>query len=305
MKFLRKPDFLRWGLASFLALAAGISLTSTVVAKPSTPAEPPELEIARDRIDWLPAPAAKPIVPGLIDPSPSTSRVIYEEDDRIPMTNRDYPWSAVGRLVVETADGETGLCTGTLVATDIVLTNAHCVVTPETHQLHKRIAFQPNLINGYLAREEDIAWGKNVVFGTDFSDGADADPDDWALIKLDRSLGERYGTLRWQALPAKVLLGKAEKLFLVGYSADFPPENPGKTAGVHVGCSIREDAEDFWVHDCDTTGGASGGPILAEIDDEFYVVALHAIGVTDEDKVPLHNLAVKIDRIEAWIKAQQ
>jgi protease YdgD len=301
MKLLSRPIILS-GFSLGLAIAVYLSATQQSQVQAQTAETFPELELAGDRPDWLPSPVAAPTVLDNVDPSPNTDRVVPGEDDRVPMNNRDYPWSAVGRLVAETADGNIGLCTGTLVAEDVVLTNAHCMVTSETQQLHKRIAFQPNLINGAITNTEDMAWGSEVELGTDFSDGQNPDPNDWALLKLDRPLGDRYGTLRWQALPAEMLLGKAEQLDLVGYSGDFPPDNPGETAGVHKGCSILADDEPFWLHDCDTTGGASGGPILAEIDGDFYVVALHAGGFTDENDVPLFNYAIKIDQIEAGLQ---
>ena len=302
MKLLSPPILLS-GFSLGLAISVYLSATQQSQVQAQTTETFPQPELAGDRPDWLPSPAAAPTVLENVDPSPNTDRVVPGEDDRVPMNNRDYPWSAVGRLVAETADGNISLCTGTLVAEDVVLTNAHCTITSETQELHKRIAFQPNLINGAITNADDMAWVEEVLAGTDFTDsGANPDPNDWALLKLDRPLGDRYGTLRWQTLPAETLLGKAEQLDLVGYSGDFPPDNPGETAGVHEGCSILADEEPFWIHDCDTTGGASGGPILAEIDGDFYVVALHAGGVTDENDVPLFNYAIKIDQIEAGLQ---
>ncbi|MEM6432581.1 MAG: trypsin-like peptidase domain-containing protein [Cyanobacteria bacterium P01_D01_bin.115] len=286
------------GLPVGLAIA-GYLLQTQVQAQPS--AETPQLELASDRPDWLPSPAAAPTVLENVNPSPNTDRVVPGEDDRLPMNNRDYPWSAVGRIVAETADGEFSLCTGTLIADDVVLTNAHCAISSETQELHQRLAFQPNLINGAITNADDLAWAEEVLLGTDFTEGRQPDPNDWALVKLDRPLGDRYGTLRWQALPSEILLDHAEQLNLVGYSGDFPADNPGETAGVHQGCSITQDDDPFWIHDCDTSGGASGGPILAEIEGEFYVVALHAGGVTDENDTPLFNYAIKIDQIEAGL----
>jgi len=298
MKRTRQFAYLS-GLTLAVVITAGLLTGEKSSVNAQITDTTPELELAGDRPDWFPSPAAAPILLNNVDPSPNTDRVVAGDDDRVPMNNRDYPWSAVGRIVSETADGELSLCTGTLIADDVVLTNAHCAIAAETQQLHKRLAFQPNLINGAITNADDMAWGTEVELGTDFSAGQNPDPNDWALVKLDRPLGDRYGTLRWQALTSEVLLGKASRLNLVGYSGDFPPDNPGETAGVHEGCSILSDADPFWVHDCDTTGGASGGPILAEIDGNFYVVALHAGGVTDENNEPLFNYAVKIDRIEA------
>ncbi|NJL86075.1 MAG: trypsin-like serine protease [Leptolyngbyaceae cyanobacterium SM1_1_3] len=301
MKLTFQPAILS-GLSLGLAIAGYLFAVRQSQVQAQTSETAPQPELAGDRSAWLPSPAAAPTVLNNADPSPNTDRVVPGDDDRVPMNNRNYPWSAVGRIVAETADGSISLCTGTLIAEDVVLTNAHCALTPETQQLHKRIAFQPNLINGAITNADDMAWVKEVWLGTDFTTEENPDPNDWALVKLDRPLGDRYGTLRWQALPADVLLSKAGRLNLVGYSGDFPPDHPGGTAGVHQGCSIIQDDDPFWIHDCDTTGGASGGPILAEIEGDFYVVALHAGGVTGENDEPLFNYAIKIDQIEAGLQ---
>ncbi len=91
-----------------------------------------------------------------------------ECDDRVPMIDRRQPWSAIGRLVMQTTTGDLNICTGTLIADDLILTNAHCVVDPDTHQPYPAISFQPNLINGTLVDRQDIARVVGGVYGTDF-----------------------------------------------------------------------------------------------------------------------------------------
>ncbi|MEH2348724.1 MAG: trypsin-like serine protease [Nostoc sp.] len=83
-------------------------------------------------------------------------------DDRIPMTSRDYPWSAIGKIEGISADGGGYSCTGTLIAEDVVLTNAHCVVNPETRKVSQAIAFEPNLVNGVVKNKSDVAYATNV-----------------------------------------------------------------------------------------------------------------------------------------------
>ncbi|MEA5505301.1 hypothetical protein VB735_19735 [Halotia wernerae UHCC 0503] len=39
-----------------------------------------------------------------------------------------------------------------------VLTNAHCVVNPETRKVSQAIAFLPNLVNGVLRNNNDVAY---------------------------------------------------------------------------------------------------------------------------------------------------
>jgi len=207
-------------------------------------------------------------------------------DDRVPMLDRSQPWSAIGRIlrVHETPEGTTAYqCTGTLIADNLVLTNAHCVVDPETHQPFSEdlLLFEPNLINGVLANQNDRAQIIGGVYGTDFSDKAEPpDPNDWAIVRLDRSLGSTYGVIPLQALPLEVFSNNPDALTLVGYSGDFP--NPdmfanlqggkGLTPSVAENCGVVGESEDgVLIHDCDMRGGASGGPILAWIDDQPYI----------------------------------
>ncbi|MEH2043779.1 trypsin-like serine peptidase [Nostoc sp.] len=53
--------------------------------------------------------------------------------------SRNYPWSTIGRVQGTAADAQSYHCTGTLISSDIVLTNAHCVIDSETHQLSKEL----------------------------------------------------------------------------------------------------------------------------------------------------------------------
>jgi protease YdgD len=226
-------------------------------------------------------PTPEPFIPANLDQSrdPQGSRgTIGLRDDRVPMTSQQYPWSAIGRLEYPIEGDRIGICTGSLVVPDVVLTNAHCVVNRETHEVIANITFKPNLINGRVANDADIANVVDVIYGTDFRDSdAVPHPNDWAFVKLDRPLGETYGTLAWTSLPVSDLLRTYDReLILAGYSGDFPADAPGRTAGVHDGCSILGEADGSLLHDCDTFGGSSGGPILAIIDGEFRIVALNS-----------------------------
>jgi V8-like Glu-specific endopeptidase len=205
------------------------------------------------------------------------SRGVIGLDDRVPMTSRSYPWSAIGRLESPVAENTVFICTGSLVASDVVLTNAHCIIDPETHQPRLDTRFKPNLVNGRLQDEADVATVIAYIEGTDFQgNNAVLHPDDWAFLKLDKPLGEKYGTISWASLSLADLIGNPEQYIMVGYSGDFPDNNPGATASAHVGCSILGDTEEEVLrHNCDTFGGSSGGPILALIDDEFRIVALN------------------------------
>jgi protease YdgD len=236
------------------------------------------------------------------------------------MTSNDYPWSAIGRIIsiVALDDGSTltSACTGTLIRPDVVLTNAHCIVDPATHEYKQSAYFQPNLVNGQLLNEEDLAIATDVWAATDFrDDNTPPNADDWAILKLDKPLGDTYGTIEWTPQPLETLVEEyQEQLTLVGYSGDFPADNPGETAGVHEGCSILGDYQSSLIHDCDTTGGSSGGPILAQIDDEWRIVAVNSAertqlltegGESTARQVGVMNYAVQISRIVDTLGSQQ
>ncbi|MBW4653737.1 MAG: hypothetical protein KME20_11980 [Kaiparowitsia implicata GSE-PSE-MK54-09C] len=92
---------------------------------------------------------------------------------------------------------------------------------------------------------------------------------------------------------------------MVGYSGDFPADNPGQTASAHKGCSIVAEDLSLVLHLCDTTGGASGGPILAMVDDQYRIVALHASGASRRDTGEgIVNFAVKIPRIVRQLQTE-
>ncbi|WP_017654920.1 trypsin-like serine peptidase [Fortiea contorta] len=239
-------------------------------------------------------------------------------DKRRPMRSRNYPWSAIGRVQGTTADAKRYHCTGTLIADDLVLTNAHCVIDSDTHQLSKELRFIPNVINGKPASPGDIAKvdniAKNVWYGTDFRNGGfdnvKNQSNDWALIRINQPLARKYGRLGWKVVPSSTLIKQKQgKLFFVGYSGDYPDPTKegyqtytagqGWTAGYQADCSIVSEQSNLLYHNCATAGGASGGPIIDWIDRMPYIVALNngevTIPSTGQDVI---NFAVKIDFLD-------
>ncbi|NMG10518.1 trypsin-like serine protease [Brasilonema sp. UFV-L1] len=230
-------------------------------------------------------------------------------DDRVPMLSRQYPWSAIGRVQGLTTEGKDYHCTGTLISEDVVLTNAHCVIDPETRQLSQKILFLPNVINGKVTDESDIAQVQNVIYGTDFTGTKlENQTNDWAVLKLNKPIGLKYGYLGWKSFPSSTLTKNRNKYIFVGYSGDFPNTNKqnyqfftagkGWTASVQQGCSIVGEESNVLLHDCDTTGGSSGGAILGVIGNQPCIIGLNNAEIKTRDGRTIINLGVKIDFLD-------
>jgi protease YdgD len=244
------------------------------------------------------------------------SQAARDCDDRVPMLDRGAPWSAIGRIVRQDQDGQRYQCTGTLIGEDLILTNAHCVISPKTHQVYRGLTFEPNVVDGVLKSPKDRAMVVGGVYGTDFRDKATPPhPQDWAIARLDRSLGKTYGVMKWRSLSMSVLRENPKKLTLVGYSVDFPnlkkfpnlKAGEGNTAGKHERCSVvRERADRVLIHDCDMRGGASGGPIMGWIDNEPYIVALNSAEFANQKTgIGTENYATNLVQVEEWLKQQR
>lgn len=283
-------------------IAGLTSLTALhLAAQEPTATPPPGFTLFQPAPTGQPHPT-RPTAVQLSQPKkPSTTRGLICEpsqpktecDDRQPMIDQRQPWSAIGRITF--TDGNTsGHCTGTLIADNLVLTNAHCIVNPDTAKPHSNLQFEPNLINGYLQDPKDKAQIIGGTVGTDFKGETEPPhPQDWAIAKLAKPLGKKYGTIAIKPLPIEVLQQNPKKLIQIGYSFDFPDPRkpafrglsagPGKTAGMHDDCSITQQRSDtVFIHNCDTRGGSSGGPILGWIDDKLYIIALNAAEYADQ-----------------------
>ncbi len=221
-------------LGCALLAAAFTALTAPAAAQPSrSPAAPAAgLDTCRQAFNNVcddPALGGTGACPAASDRTDCTTRErglsrrasFFGYDDRILFDTARHPWSAIGHLIFDTGVA----CSGVLIAEDVVLTAAHCI-------LH----------HGALVPDGDFVAARDAAAGPVSARVIDAhilptvrdDPDmrrffrdnsDWALLKLNRPIGAELGYLSVEAVtdnrPLRRDLISFIALVLIAYIAGF------------------------------------------------------------------------------------
>jgi protease YdgD len=195
------------------------------------------------------------------------TQAIVGDDVRLPVLNRSFPWSAIGRLEWQVELPVQSTCTATLIGEDLLVTNAHCLQRPtEIDEITERILSEFTDLQTYEAGVDKLIFKPSLIRGSSpasatvisYEYGSN-DPerdvsDDWALLRIDQPLGRTYGYLGWRLLDygdQNVIDSLANQIILAGYSADYPTEpqrtfgDRSQTAGVHTQCAIEGESEEL------------------------------------------------------------
>jgi V8-like Glu-specific endopeptidase len=184
----------------------------------------------------------------------SAPNVFGPPDPRQPVLKLEGPTQFIGRLQLPGG----GICTAGLVHKNLIITAAHCIMTQDGQFIRGRYQFQYGLIHNQWRDEADVTW---FQWGTNRPESAEHKDQDWAIGKLAKPLGAKYGWMGYRTLQGDELLGQT--IGVTGYGTDY---EGGATAMSQWGCRFVGFRDNGNVGtDCSITRGGSGAPMYRRV----------------------------------------
>lgn len=221
--------------------------------------------------------------------------IIFEQDDRVEVDPNSSPYNKIAKIFFNDA---VDYCTGSLVGKSLILTNRHCIgFDDEGNTTAMIVAF------GYTRGDYSVKANVVGVTYEELQPFENPAPGDWAILKIDKPLGKRFGHF---GVMAPTDLGQMKHLLLPGFNSDV---DRGMILSADEDCEVMKLKREWWlgdyndimVHNCDMYKGSSGGPLLkcqdldscsiVGVNNRFFPAGVYQTGPYRNSKAP-QNMAV-------------
>lgn len=232
------------------------SITSTTTSSPANLGADANIKPESSNVGVSPLPGEEP------------SETVQGADNRQLITNTTaYPWRTITKLYQTFPNGERYVCSGVLIAAKYVLTAAHCVHDASRGGWASSVEVIPGLSGTY--KPYGSAFATYYRSYTGWTNSRDANYD-FALITLDRNIGDSTGWLGYSYYPS--VNG------ITGHLAGYPADKDGGVGLYYHYGSITSSTAQRLYYQIDTAGGQSGSGIYRIDNNQRYVFAVHKGG---------------------------
>lgn len=231
--------------------------------------------------------------------------LFFGHDNRIAVDARQAPWLSVIKWRTKTDT----LCTGALVAPDIVISAAHCLLTERGRQDRGTWAYVGYKNQRYLHRRAIASSWVPPEFKKGLTykkDGVYIDPAvahlDVAFLRLGKPFPERIPTFLLAPGERNPYLRLINALSWKATQSGYPGDQDEYQLA-HPNCRLtRFNVNQTLMHRCDTLEGDSGSPIFALVNGKPTLLAIQSSAPDANMRHLADNIAVSVPAWLPWFE---